>query len=98
MTPEAAGGKVKCPDCKGEGVTHGFGCPGFIPITIPCLLCEGAKVVDAKVLEWKKIGEQMRQNRIERGKTLRVEAQERGLDAVVLSEMERGAREPVRRA
>lgn len=34
-----------CPDCKGEGVLHGIGCPGFKRVTIPCLFCKGEKRV-----------------------------------------------------
>jgi len=88
---------IPCPECKGEGVLRGFGCPGFRPIEIKCLLCQGRKTVSEKVLSWREIGEEMRQDRIARGKTLRVESKERGLSAAELSEMERGSREPVRR-
>jgi hypothetical protein len=91
-------GKVACPECKGEGAVHGFGCPGFRPITIPCDLCKGTKEVDRKFLRWIAMGEQLRVDRRARNKTLREEAQERGMKASDLSDMERGIKEPLRRS
>lgn len=89
---------VKCPDCKGEGILRGFGCPGFRPISIPCQMCAGTKEVSEERLEWMKVGDAMREDRINRGVTCRVEAQERGIKAVELSEMERGIRKPIPRS
>lgn len=88
--------KEPCPNCKGEGVIRGFGCPGFRPVEIPCLVCKGEKVVGQEVLEWRRVGEEMRQERIARGVTLREEAKRRGMSAVDLSGMEHGAVKPVR--
>ena len=96
MAPED--GKMTCPDCEGAGVLVAVACPGFRRISMPCLMCKGEKVVSVKVIEWKRIGEEMKQERITRSVTLRIEAQQRGMEAVELSEMERGIREPVRRA
>lgn len=90
--------KMTCPDCDGAGVLVAIACPGFRRISMPCLMCKGEKVVSVRVIEWKRVGEEMKQERIARGVTLRIEAQQRGMDAVELSEMERGIREPIRRA
>ena len=89
--------RVQCPECKGEGKIRAIGCPGFKRIEMDCLMCAGAKTVPAKVLEWMKIGQAMKAERIARGVVLRLEAKERGMDAVALSEMERGTREPIPR-
>lgn len=89
--------EITCPDCKGEGILRGFGCPGFKPVTLPCLTCQGKKTIDEKTLEWKKIGEEMRKERIARDVSLREEAKERGMAPQVLSAMERGSMQPIRR-
>ena len=89
--------RVPCPECKGEGKIRAIGCPGFKRVEMNCLMCGGAKVVSAKVLDWMKTGEEMKAERIARGVVLRLEAKERGMDAVALSEMERGIREPIPR-
>jgi len=75
----------------------GFGCPGFRPVTLPCIVCHGKKTVDEKALEWRKVGEEMRKERIARGVSLREEAKERKMLPSILSEMEHGVREPMRR-
>lgn len=89
------GDKVACPECSGLGVIHGFGCPGFRPIQLPCSMCMGVKEVDRRVLQWIAQGSQLREARRARGKTLREEAQSRSLAASLLSDMERGVVQPV---
>lgn len=90
-------GKAKCPECT-DGYILGFGCPGFRPVSIKCEMCGGTGLVFRFTLEWRAIGLEMKKDRIARGKPLRVEAQERGMKPVELSEMERGLIEPVKRS
>ena len=87
--------RAACPECRGKGSVKAFGCPGFKPLVLPCQMCNGLKTVEAKILLWVKLGEELRQDRRSRQKTLRAEAQERGMKASDLSDMERGLREPI---
>jgi len=93
---------VECPDCKGEGVILAFfacssdgGCePGR---ELPCLRCDGRKMVPHEQLEWIKAGKIMRDDRRSRHNTLRAEAAERGVRPSELCAMEQGRIEPVAR-
>lgn len=87
---------VKCPDCNGEGVSRGFGCPGFRPIEIPCLMCKGKKEITEEQLQWIKDGEAMRLDRRARDMSVREEAKRLGIKASDLSLMEMGMIKPVR--
>lgn len=85
----------KCPECKGQGESRGFGCPGFRPITIPCHLCKGAKEITEERLQWVLDGEALRQDRRRRGISVREEAKRRGIKPVDYSQMEFGVQRPV---
>ena len=88
---------TECPECKGSGTINAFACPGFFPVSMKCQLCQGAGEISEEQAGWAKIGEELRQDRIRRGNTLRVEALDRKMKPVELSEMESGIRKPERR-
>ncbi len=62
-----------------------------------CQLCQGAGEISEEQAGWVKVGDELRQDRIQRGNTLRVEAASRKMKPVELSEMESGIRKPERR-
>ncbi len=81
---------VTCPDCKGEGVSRGYACPGFKPVEIPCLRCKGAKTVPEEMLQWIKNGAAMTEKRRAAKIPLREEAKRLGIPASQLTDMEMG--------
>lgn len=92
----SSGKKVTCPDCKGTKEMHGMGCPGWKPITIPCLTCRGTGKVPKDMIDsWKPIGAAMKKNRLARDLSLREEAKRRRMAPGVLSQMERGVVTPI---
>lgn len=85
-----------CPGCSGDRQvfahvntqdpeTHGFQ-------WIDCSTCKGAGEITEDMRESIDAGRKARQNRIDRGLTLRQEADRLGVSAVVLSRLERGYR------
>ena len=81
---------MECPRCKGEKVIHGFGCPGFKPIAIPCPQCDGSGSVISEMAQWIEHGKKLRDERVKRRITLREMAKFKGLSAVELSDIELG--------
>lgn len=60
-----------CPTCNGEKVLHGYGCPGFKPITMECYDCKGTGEVDDVQKVWREHGETLRKFRQARDLSLR---------------------------
>lgn len=83
-----------CPECKGKGIMAGIGCPGFVPISIPCSMCNATGQISDEVAGWRRRGLAMRTRRLIRNIGLREEAMRRGISPGVLSDMERGKIEP----
>ena len=81
---------MNCPECNGEGATYGFCCPGFNPITLPCGLCKGQKVISEEQAKWVEYGANLREARKAARITLREGARLRGILASELSDIERG--------
>ena len=81
---------VTCPECKGEGVSRGYACPGFKPVEIPCLRCQGTKTVPEEMLQWIKNGMAIAKKRRDAKITLRDEAKRLGIQTSQLSDMEMG--------
>jgi len=78
-----------CPECHGTGERFGgtvFRCD--------CRLCRATGKVSGRTLEWRRIGEQMSQDRRRRDRSLREEARERQMPVLVLGDMEHGYIEP----
>ena len=88
---------VKCPDCDGEGITEAlmnFG--GFCaPMKKKCTRCDGRGQIPEEMLDWKKIGAAMKQDRLDRGLSQREEADRIGIHVAELSQMEAGIVEPI---
>lgn len=88
-----------CPDCKGEKEIKVF--PkitenGKIICTLPCYRCEESGEVPDIQKTWIHLGSSIRADRISRGNTLREEAKMLGIDAIALSNAERGITDPTR--
>ena len=79
-----------CPDCKGAKELHGYACPGFRPITIPCSLCMGNGEVPESVIEAVENGKAMRADRLARGLSQREESARLHISPVELSHLEGG--------
>lgn len=91
-----------CPDCNGQKVMvfshlsyagggHGWNVP------MPCTRCDASGEVPDAMADWIVRGKAMRDRRVD-GKpyrSLREEAQRRGIDVTLLSKMEVGKIEPV---
>lgn len=85
-----------CPECKGTKVMHGMGCPGWKPITFPCITCKATGSVPQAMLDaWIPAGNAMREDRRARGLSLREEAKRRNMDPSRLSDMEFGKVAPI---
>ena len=92
-----------CPECKGEGKIIGL-FPRWaddVPkkdrkpyIELECPRCKGKKEVPIEMATWMKEGEIIRNRRIRAKLTLRKACKLLDMDAVVLSEMERGVIKP----
>ncbi|KKM68704.1 hypothetical protein LCGC14_1458190 [marine sediment metagenome] len=88
--------KITCPECKGEGEISGIGCPGFVPIVLPCRLCGGTKEEkgEGQVLQSlyeRYIGARsLRDKRVSCGVSLREMAKQIGVRPSRVSDIERG--------
>ena len=92
-----------CPKCKGKKEEIGlFPCwAEGVPkkqrkpyVVIPCIQCGGNGIVSNKTPQWMKNGDIIKDRRISYRLTLRNACKLLKMNAIVLSEMERGAREP----
>jgi hypothetical protein len=87
-------GLMICPDCKGAKGSTAYACPGFRPIHIPCELCDATGEVTPEhaesVTALRAAGNAIRQERIERGESMRDAAKRRGLTVVEYSRIENG--------
>jgi hypothetical protein len=90
---------IKCPECHGSGqsvasfVRTATGCQQNVPH--PCTRCGGIGQVPGEVAAWIETGARMRAQRLAAGRSLRAEAERRGMAASVLSAMEFGRVVPV---
>jgi hypothetical protein len=82
---------MKCPACK-DGYNYGFGCPGFIPVTIKCHICDGSNVLPDNIKYDPDRGKAMRDDRVNKEpyESLREIAKRTGTEASKISEQERG--------
>ena len=85
--------QIICPDCK-DGKIFGFGCPGFRPMALTCPRCKGTGIIDEVMLKWIKAGDILRNNRRNRNLTCREEAKRLKIRFSLLSEYERGIKNP----
>lgn len=88
-----------CPECKGAkeiAVIPKYNTSGQLIASIPCYRCEESGEVPDIQETWIHLGLSMRKDRIHRGKTLRAEAEILGIDAITLSNAERGMIDPTR--
>jgi hypothetical protein len=81
---------MQCPNCKGEGRTGGWGCPGLKPVVMECEFCQGSGELPADVIYDPECGRKLKEARIKEGKTLRQFCIDRGISAVERSQKERG--------
>lgn len=79
-----------CPECKGNGFKSGFVCPGFKPITLPCALCKGGKVISEEQMRWVEHGVKLKAARLAKRIPLRESARLQGIMASELSDIEFG--------
>ena len=85
-----------CPVCNGKKEVFAFTLrEGGKCVNMPCELCVGYGQVSDIHQAWIKEGKCLKDERIQRGITLRIEARRRGMRASVLSAMERGRIEPL---
>ena len=84
---------VICPDCN-NGKIFGMGCPGFKPMALTCPRCKGTGIIDEVMLKWIKAGSILRYNRLNRDIGLREEAKILKIRPSLLSEYERGVKNP----
>ena len=88
--------KITCPECKGAGETQGIGCPGFIPIVLPCRLCGGTKEEkgEGQILQSRYEGyigaRKLRDKRVSCEVSLREMAKKIGVSSLRISDIERG--------
>ncbi|MBI4815216.1 MAG: helix-turn-helix transcriptional regulator [Deltaproteobacteria bacterium] len=81
---------MKCPSCT-DGLSVAILCgPGCTLAAVRCQDCDGTGAIAESALARKAEGEKLRQDRINRGKSLREEAQDLGITATELSRRERG--------
>lgn len=81
---------MNCLSCNGTKEIHGFGCPGFKPITMPCPLCKGTGEISEEQSQWISHGKKLREARIALRRTLREEARLRGVGMAEWSDIEFG--------
>jgi len=88
-----------CPDCQGAkeiAIIPKYNRYGQFIDSIPCYRCEESGEVPDVQETWIHLGNTMRKDRLQRGNTLRKEAEMLGIDAVILSNAERGITDPTR--
>ena len=81
---------IPCPDCAGTGRSTGFACPGFQPVGITCLRCDGQKQVPTEMKDWIQHGKKLRQARMLPYRTQHEEAKRRCLDLLEYAALEQG--------
>jgi hypothetical protein len=91
---------MKCPTCFGHKVIRMFPFMGSHNPDKPyvdmiCYDCDGTGIVDKHYPKWKKIGERLKQARIDRRETLRNYCKRTGEDPFIRSKMERGFVKPI---
>lgn len=79
-----------CVKCRGEQVLRGLGCPGMVPIALPCPWCEGTGVAPKWQADAIAKGEVLSRHRRQRNRSLREEAKSDGISAVLASKIETG--------
>ena len=91
---------VTCPECGGGGSAPGIVCgsDGCRAMNLQCGLCGGSGTVTVRQANWYRRGNAMREARKAAGRTLRQEADRRGMTQVRLSKMEAGRIEPDEKA
>lgn len=83
---------IQCFDCKGFGtISFAF---SRKPLNIPCDRCNGKGIIDPIMLEWKKIGDAIRLDRIAKRVTLYSEAKRLDCNVRFISHAERGIIDP----
>ena len=91
---------MKCPTCFGEKYVRlfpfmGSHNPDKPYIEVDCIDCSATGKVDNNHIKWKKIGQRLKDARIERRETLRTFCKRTGEDPQIRSKMERGFVKPV---
>lgn len=82
-----------CPQCEGSGRIESLKPTKGI---LECDLCEGYGYISGNILAQTAQGKALREWRVNQGLTLRQCSNLYNLDPVILSEMERGVREPLK--
>lgn len=90
---------MECVFCKGTKEIEVFhrtfvDGTGAFGGTLECPFCEGVGTISEHYWEWKKIGEEMKKERLARGVTCRKESIRRGMMPSTLSRMELGLEKP----
>ena len=80
---------MKCPECENGKIV-----PAFHPMILGCPRCNGKGEIPDIQEEWIKKGAEYKRIRLEHGLGLRFGADQLGIQASVLSEYERGMRDP----
>lgn len=84
---------MNCPNCESRGYNIGVACPGFQPVKMTCEVCGGAGRCTQDDIDRLEKGHKMREDRIARHVSLRVEAKRLRLTPVQLSRLERGLKD-----
>lgn len=84
--------KIICPDCQGTKITRAHlqtsrGCKWR---EFPCFTCDGTGSISEKHAASIIEGKRLRENRLSRGMTLRMEAERLGISPTELSRREQG--------
>lgn len=80
---------MKCPACK-NGYHRGFGYPGFIPMEIPCDICNGTTVLPENISYDPERGKNLKDARMSQRITLREICKKTGQNIVERCKNERG--------
>lgn len=86
-----------CPACKGRkgNVVLAKQTDGPCrPMQLPCYLCKGTGQVSDEQLDWIKLGQKLREDRMARDESSREAAKRLGLHPVEYSRMEHGQEDP----
>jgi len=82
--------EITCFDCEGFGKIE-F---AFHPGSLPCRRCGGTGKCPAIMAKWRDAGKKLMLARISAGQGLHMRARYIGMDARLLSDIERGMRDP----